>query len=317
MSDPVILKTAGLVQSIESEEYPHGGFHVVLSAATLDRDGEVVDTRAFEPLPAHITFDIDHGMSVRSVVGSGVPFYAVDGTLQVKGGFSSIPLAQEVRTLVKEGHIRTTSVAAMSTKRETKDGVPHIVSGELLNGSFVAIPSNRESVVLSAKAFSAAEETAPAGVVHKSIVGSIEALRDRVADALEDTYPGKYPNVHGVIPAGEVNAGGTVVFDVWGDEGRESYQTSYDDDGAVVTLTGDPSPVDVLEIVLPDADADREAGEDDLKAHTDSEHDEKAAETATDAAKAAPLTVEAADEVDTARARLKAHENAASLAFGR
>lgn len=133
---------------------PNGEFEVVLSAPTLDRDDEIIDAKAFEPLPGHITFDVDHGMSTGTTVGSGVPYYAEDGTLRVKGSFSSIPRAQEVRTLVTEGHIRTTSVAFMAAQRvKGEDGKSHITAAELLNGAFVPIPSNREAVVLSAKAF--------------------------------------------------------------------------------------------------------------------------------------------------------------------
>lgn len=134
---------------------PNGEFDVILSAPTLDRDGEVIDSKVFEPLPDHITFDIDHGMSTATTVGSGVPFYDDAGRLRVKGTYSSIPRAQEVRTLVREGHIRTTSVAFMGAVREEKDGVPHVVKAELLNGAFVPIPSNRESEVLSAKSYAA------------------------------------------------------------------------------------------------------------------------------------------------------------------
>lgn len=129
---------------------PHGEFEVILSAPTLDRDGEVIDARAFEPLPDHITFDVDHGLSTQTTVGSGVPRYEGD-LLKVSGTFSSIPRAQEVRTLVTEGHIRTTSVAFMGAQYADVDGVPHIVKAELLNGAFVPIPSNREAAVLMAK----------------------------------------------------------------------------------------------------------------------------------------------------------------------
>jgi hypothetical protein len=144
----------GEVKAVEDAAEPNGSFDVILSAPTVDRDGEVIDARVFEPLPDHITFDIDHGMSTATTVGSGTPYYDGD-VLRVKGTYSSIPRAQEVRTLVREGHIRTTSVAFMSAKREEKDGVPHIVKAELLNGAFVPIPSNRESVVLSAKSHDA------------------------------------------------------------------------------------------------------------------------------------------------------------------
>jgi len=139
------------VEDVEGD--PNGSFDVILSAPTLDRDGEVIDAKAFEPLPDHITFDIDHGMSTATTVGSGVPSYDDEGRLRVRGTYSSIPRAQEVRTLVREGHIRTTSVAFMSAQREQKDGVTHITRAELLNGAFVPIPSNRQAVVLSAKAY--------------------------------------------------------------------------------------------------------------------------------------------------------------------
>ena len=131
---------------------PHGGFEVILSAPTLDRDGEVIDGKAFDPLPDHITFDIDHGMSTSTTVASGRPYYDGD-VLKVSGTFSSIPRAQEVRTLVQEGHIRTTSVAFMDAHRERKDGIDHITKAELLNGAFVPIPSNRQAMVLSAKSY--------------------------------------------------------------------------------------------------------------------------------------------------------------------
>lgn len=143
----------GEVKSVEEEgSHPNGEFDVILSAPTLDRDGEIIDGKVFNPLPEHITFDIDHGMSTASTVGSGRPYYDGD-VLRVKGTFSSRPLAQEVRTLVREGHIRSTSVAFLAAERTEKDGVTHIVKAELLNGAFVAIPSNRDALILSAKSY--------------------------------------------------------------------------------------------------------------------------------------------------------------------
>lgn len=154
----IVTKAAGLVTEVETES-PNGAFEVVLSNSALDRDGEVIDARAFDPLPDHIAFDIDHGMTVTTTVGSGTPYYAEDGSLRVKGTYASTPLAQEVRTLVSEGHIRTTSVTFMAAER-TKDekGVPHVTSAELLNGTFTPIPSNREAVVLSSKSLAAVTE---------------------------------------------------------------------------------------------------------------------------------------------------------------
>ncbi len=129
-----------------------GTFEAIMSAPTLDRDGEVVDALAFAPLPAKITVDIDHDMSVRSVVGSGQPFYDESGMLKIKGQFASTPLAQEVRTLVKEGHVDRMSVTFRAAQRSIgEDGIQHVTKGELLNVAFVVIPSNREAAVLAAK----------------------------------------------------------------------------------------------------------------------------------------------------------------------
>lgn len=144
---------SGEVKAAKDSDGP-GSFEVILSAPTLDRDGEVIDANAFDPLPDHITFDIDHGLSTATTVGSGTPRYE-DGVLKVSGTFASTPLAQETRTLVAEGHIRTTSVAFMDPKRVDVDGTPHIVKAELLNGAFVPVPSNRQALVLAAKSLAA------------------------------------------------------------------------------------------------------------------------------------------------------------------
>ena len=130
-----------------------GEFEAVLSVPTLDRDGEIIDPFAFAPLPSKITIDIDHGMSVASTVGSGTPFYAPDGTLMFRGAFASTARAQEVRTLVKEGHVDRMSVAYRAARYEIdpEDGIMHLRSGELLNAAIVPVPSNREAEILSVK----------------------------------------------------------------------------------------------------------------------------------------------------------------------
>lgn len=165
------------IKSIEdTKDAPDGAFEAILSAPTLDRDGEVIDGKAFEPLPDHITIDIDHGMSVGTTVGSGEPYYDGD-TLMFRGTFSSIPRAQEVRTLVREGHIRKMSVAFMNADRQVDpdDERPHIRKAELLNAAIVPIPSNREASILAAKAL--------ASEVHE------RALEDEAAETSTETDP--------------------------------------------------------------------------------------------------------------------------------
>lgn len=162
-----------------------GSFEVILSAPTKDRDGDTLLPDEWKmPLPDHITFDSDHGMSVATTVGSGVPRIDEEtGNLIVSGTYSSLPRAQEVRTLVNEGHIRTTSVAFMSEKTE-KDGKTTAVR-ELLNGAFVAIPSNREALVLASKSVKAGARNSQADAA------LIQTMHDAATSLGADCSAGK------------------------------------------------------------------------------------------------------------------------------
>lgn len=138
------------VKAAESE-HPSGEFEVILSAETLDRDGEVIDARAFEPLPESIPFHAFHDF--HDPIGRAEPFYDGD-VLKARGIFASTPRAQEIRTLVAEGVIGHTSVGFMAaTRKDADDDTPHVTSAELLEGSFVSVPSNREAAVLLAKEY--------------------------------------------------------------------------------------------------------------------------------------------------------------------
>lgn len=145
----IVLKDAlGTVQPGEDEN----SFEIVLSTGTKDRDGEEVLPEEWElPLPEHITMDADHGMTAEKTVGSGKPTIE-DGKMIVRGSWAKTPLANDIRSLVNDGHIKTTSVAFLrKTATDQKSGAK-VVKRELLNGAFVAIPANPEAVVLSSKA---------------------------------------------------------------------------------------------------------------------------------------------------------------------
>jgi HK97 family phage prohead protease len=144
------------VKAAESEN-PNGEFEVILSAETVDRDGEVIDKGAFEPLPDSIPFHAFHDF--HDPIGRAVPFYE-GGVLKARGTFASTARAQEIRTLVAEGVIGHTSVGFMAATRQDAEDAPHITKGELLEGSFVSVPSNREAAVLMAKGYEQAA-TAP------------------------------------------------------------------------------------------------------------------------------------------------------------
>ncbi len=277
----VVRKDATISNTGGDDDFP-GTFEVILSTKSLDRDGDELLTEDWEqPLPDHITFDNDHGMSVASTVGSGTPSIDADGRLVVSGSYSSLDRAQETRTLVKEGHIRTTSVAFM-TKKVTKGGKSRTVR-ELLNGAFVAIPSNRDALVTSSKAGARNSKSdaqhiqaihdsaialgakpadttgAAAGatggktvsrrmVAAKAVDGSYEQRQQAISDAVS----ARYGDEMWAYPIATFDD--SVVYRVSGSSSsdlRGQWQADYtvDDDG-VVTL-GDPVRVNMVEQFVP------------------------------------------------------------------
>jgi hypothetical protein len=126
---------------------PNGEFEAILSVPTVDRDGEVIDGRAFEPLPAEIPIHKFHDFS--SPVATATPFYEGD-VLKARGVFDPDPESQAIRAKVGRS-IRYMSVGFMGATRSDEDGIPHITKGELLEASFVSVPSNREAAILAVK----------------------------------------------------------------------------------------------------------------------------------------------------------------------
>lgn len=148
--DKVKVKSLAEIEQVEDDSQygPNGGFTAVLSSPRLDRDGDVwPQDEWILPLPDRITVDADHGMSVATTIGSAKPYFDDSGRLLITASFSSIQRAQEVRTLIREGHVTSVSVAALTDKSK-KDGTQ---KRELLNAGVVAIPANPDAVILDAK----------------------------------------------------------------------------------------------------------------------------------------------------------------------
>lgn len=274
----VKTKTVGCfdiaVKALDSDD-PNGAFEAILSAPTKDRDGEVVAAKAFEPLPERIHIDHDHGMSVLSTVGSGRPFY--DGELlKIQGVYASTARAQEVRALVAEGHITKMSVAFMDAKREVKDGVPHVVTAELLNAAFVAVPANRDAAVTAAKAAlkvgarnsgkdserlqqihdlavdngaaCAAKTPTRPGVLkaYKSVAGSFESRAELLRAAIRAAHPEAY----WVSILATFDDAVVYELDGWEPDATR-YQASYELAGDGAVTLGSPEAVEVTEVVSP------------------------------------------------------------------
>lgn len=132
--------------SASAETYP-GTFEVELSNESLDRDGDTLKGDEWEtPLPQQITFVNDHTHKMASVVGSATPALE-NGKIICRGTWAETDNAQDTRKVIK--HVPYVSVAY----REKRDRKSNNVSRELINGSFVVIPSNPNARVLSSKGF--------------------------------------------------------------------------------------------------------------------------------------------------------------------
>jgi len=169
---------------------PNGEFEAILSVPVLDRDGEVIDGKAFEPLPETIPIHAFHDFSDPVAVAS--PFYNGD-VLMARGVFDPDASAQTIRSKVGRS-IRYMSVGFMGTERAEVDGVPHITSAELLEASFVSVPSNREAAILAVKAHREAFELkATKGdrlqQIHDLAVANGAACESKAAPAAEVKSP--------------------------------------------------------------------------------------------------------------------------------
>lgn len=226
----------------KAELKANGKYDLTLSVPTTDRDDEVVDALAFAPLPTWIPIDIDHGMTVLSTVGSGTPAYEGEALKLHDFSFASTPLAQDVKTLVDEKHIRKLSVAFLNAVRETdeEDGKTHIRSAELLNAAIVAIPSNREANILVGKSL----RTHPLTVA-KAVAGSYEDRADRLRQSLRTRNPvAQWLWVRATFDD-------AVVYELEADDGAvTTWRIAYVLDGDSFTF-GDPTEVDLAEVIVP------------------------------------------------------------------
>lgn len=190
----ITRKEATITQAPGLTDGP-GTFEAILSAPTKDRDGDTLLASEWKtPLPAKITVDIDHDMSVRGTIGSAIPWIDDEGNLRISGTFASTPLAQEVRTLMAEGHIDKTSVAFISDPATQKDGKT-VRMRELLNAAVVAIPSNREAAILEVRGIKAGarnSQTDAASIqsIHDGALALGADCAGAKAFALKDGMPG-------------------------------------------------------------------------------------------------------------------------------
>lgn len=187
-------KAVASIESTDDDKFgPNGGFTAVLSTPSEDRDGDRLMRQEWKEFTQErYPLDIDHGMSVADTVGSFVPYWDGD-RMMMDAHFASTAKAQETRALTTPDpvtgirHIGSVSVAFMTDKTK-KSGEPR---RELLNAGIVAIPSNRDAVILASKACSALKDA-----LSDATEGDVpDEVKEAVLEALEAKSPKPYGDV--------------------------------------------------------------------------------------------------------------------------
>ncbi len=139
-----------LLASVETSDA--GGFTAIASTPTLDRDGEVLASGCFVPLPPSVPVHVAHNLSAGNVIGRAMPFY-VGSALHIDATLASTADAQLVRTKLAEGVLDAISVVFRGLEWEQLGGTRTCVRAELLAADVVSIPSQPEARVLSVRGY--------------------------------------------------------------------------------------------------------------------------------------------------------------------
>lgn len=131
------------------------GDEVVDAGAFAKTIQECVPKRAVKLLATHLMF----GASVMEVVGTIVEAKEDDRGLWIKASLASTATAQDVRTLVQEGHVEGLSIGFEMLRWEIvrgENGAPDILHHKevrLLEVTVTAFPMNPEAVITAVKSF--------------------------------------------------------------------------------------------------------------------------------------------------------------------
>lgn len=169
----------------------------VASSNQLDRHGERVDVASLRlPLKSggeirvsqigengvegiDIPLMLNHSADIRDVIGSVRKAFYVDGELIFEAGFSKREIAQEILTLVEEGHLSNAFSITMSDFDYDYD-TQVISNAEVLEVSVVFRGANKEARLLAIKSLLGGEQMEEA-----EKIDVVEA--DKTEEAVEET----------------------------------------------------------------------------------------------------------------------------------
>lgn len=143
---------------VDTKTLDEGGtFKVIATDETKDRDGDVItlDGWEIENYLKNPVILANHTYSIENIIGKATKIYAQNNQIIVEGIFSKRnPLGVLAQRLYEEGMLKTVSVGFIGKERQGEK----ITKKELLELSFVAVPSNPSAVSLDAKLYEEAIE---------------------------------------------------------------------------------------------------------------------------------------------------------------
>lgn len=198
-------KLVELWQAFEAKgvDNGNGDFEVVMTSESVDRDGDVIlaDGWDFSHYLKNPVVLWGHDF-LGTPIGKVTEIRREGNSWIAKGVFASTDKAQECRKLYDEGILKTVSVGFIIRKR--KGNV--IEEKELLELSFVPIPSNRDARSLRAMQDLEGLMKKDAPIEEKGVLSDVhEAIKEQTWEVMEEKWK-KYSDVARVTSA---------LYEVW------------------------------------------------------------------------------------------------------
>ncbi len=133
-------------------------FKVIATNETRDRDGEIIKVTGwnFDNYMKNPVILSNHNYTIENIVGKATRVYLEEGNVIVEGVFAESPAGVLAKSLYDGGFLKTVSVGFIPKERDKTD-YRIITQAELLELSFVPVPSNPSALSMDGKSFTEAK----------------------------------------------------------------------------------------------------------------------------------------------------------------
>ena len=173
-------------------------FKVIATNETKDRDGEIIKVNGwdFAPYMKNPCILANHNYTIESIAGKATRIYIEEENVVIEGVFADTPTGALAAKLYNGGFLKTVSVGFIPKERK-QDDYRVITRAELLEVSFVPVPSNPTALSLDQKSLKLAKDagllttetdktdTPPEAVPTEELVEEVKGLRADIAELKE------------------------------------------------------------------------------------------------------------------------------------